>query len=390
MDLKKIEEDLEQAKTHNLPYLFIQRDIAGEWLSLTRKQEDALVEANASLMEQTEIAQAANRQAEECKAKLIVREAELTDLRLQYLSDFGQLQDAVPQQHAQAAQPYKLQAYLDASQEIDAATDNLYGQAPAQPIAAELPELSDEQIIGAILATRQPAPAVSQQGAELCMACDGHGAREDDPGEWSECPVCKGYGIAVGRSPADAAPVDEADLECQVPPHGWRCTRGAGHDGPCAAVECPEDILAVADGMKRLAAQPSPAPADAVPAQTGMQGEARTAFEVWAKDHGFDVMIGPDGERYMSGFTQGVWEPWQAALAQRAASKDSERDAALKEVDAVLELIVKMQDDDWPGQGAPSSELARHWFAAYGRCTNRAKEARNLLSAMAAQQGEKG
>lgn len=24
--------------------------------------------------------------------------------------------------------------------------------------------------------------------------------------------------------------------QCQVPPPGWRCTRGAGHDGPCAAV----------------------------------------------------------------------------------------------------------------------------------------------------------
>lgn len=23
---------------------------------------------------------------------------------------------------------------------------------------------------------------------------------------------------------------------CAIPPEGWRCTRGAGHDGPCAAV----------------------------------------------------------------------------------------------------------------------------------------------------------
>ncbi|VTU32402.1 hypothetical protein H4CHR_03004 [Variovorax sp. PBS-H4] len=23
--------------------------------------------------------------------------------------------------------------------------------------------------------------------------------------------------------------------ECKVPPEGWRCTRGHGHDGPCAA-----------------------------------------------------------------------------------------------------------------------------------------------------------
>lgn len=25
--------------------------------------------------------------------------------------------------------------------------------------------------------------------------------------------------------------------ECPLPPAGWRCTRRAGHDGPCAAVE---------------------------------------------------------------------------------------------------------------------------------------------------------
>lgn len=32
-----------------------------------------------------------------------------------------------------------------------------------------------------------------------------------------------------------AAPVFAAGPECQTPPPGWRCTRGAGHDGPCAA-----------------------------------------------------------------------------------------------------------------------------------------------------------
>lgn len=31
--------------------------------------------------------------------------------------------------------------------------------------------------------------------------------------------------------------------ECAVPPRGWRCTRGAGHDGPCAAVpDCTCDV----------------------------------------------------------------------------------------------------------------------------------------------------
>ena len=28
----------------------------------------------------------------------------------------------------------------------------------------------------------------------------------------------------------------EEDTVCAVPPAGWRCTRVAGHDGPCAAI----------------------------------------------------------------------------------------------------------------------------------------------------------
>lgn len=26
------------------------------------------------------------------------------------------------------------------------------------------------------------------------------------------------------------------DLQCEIPPPGWRCTRAVGHAGPCAAV----------------------------------------------------------------------------------------------------------------------------------------------------------
>ena len=29
--------------------------------------------------------------------------------------------------------------------------------------------------------------------------------------------------------------VDKRNRKCQVPPIGWNCSRGAGHDGPCAA-----------------------------------------------------------------------------------------------------------------------------------------------------------
>lgn len=27
--------------------------------------------------------------------------------------------------------------------------------------------------------------------------------------------------------------------KCTMPPIGWACTRGAGHDGPCAAIQVP-------------------------------------------------------------------------------------------------------------------------------------------------------
>ena len=50
---------------------------------------------------------------------------------------------------------------------------------------------------------------------------------------------------------------DEADDWCDVPPLGWRCTRAKGHEGPCAAVECPEDIEFVARGMDRLRETPN-------------------------------------------------------------------------------------------------------------------------------------
>lgn len=70
------------------------------------------------------------------------------------LGEVAPNKDAATQQHAQAAQKEnssnvdhvasdKFQSYLDASQELDAATDNLYGVAPAQPIAGELPPLPD-------------------------------------------------------------------------------------------------------------------------------------------------------------------------------------------------------------------------------------------------------
>ena len=60
---------------------------------------------------------------------------------------------------------------------------------------------------------------------------------------------------------------DEADSEidaalrgeeCDLPPRGWRCTRGKGHSGPCAAVECPEEIEIVERAMARLRGEVKP------------------------------------------------------------------------------------------------------------------------------------
>lgn len=38
-----------------------------------------------------------------------------------------------------------------------------------------------------------------------------------------------------------STPVDGA--QCTIPPEGWRCTREAGHDGPCAAVPTAADPM---------------------------------------------------------------------------------------------------------------------------------------------------
>lgn len=39
---------------------------------------------------------------------------------------------------------------------------------------------------------------------------------------------------------------------CHAPPLGWRCTRKAGHEGPCAAVEYEDDQQFVERGMQRI------------------------------------------------------------------------------------------------------------------------------------------
>lgn len=38
-----------------------------------------------------------------------------------------------------------------------------------------------------------------------------------------------------------AAIVEEKERACTIPPQGWICTRGKGHEGPCAAVPMSKD-----------------------------------------------------------------------------------------------------------------------------------------------------
>lgn len=43
----------------------------------------------------------------------------------------------------------------------------------------------------------------------------------------------------AGHQSERPAPAGQAVGECSLPPTGWRCTRNAGHEGPCAAIELP-------------------------------------------------------------------------------------------------------------------------------------------------------
>jgi len=77
-------------------------------------------------------------------------------------------------------------------------------------------------------------------------------AYEDRGYDYSECPSCRwntkehhgtvrqGFGHLPGCKLRAALDVMEVALSgpvepCAVPPPGWSCSRGAGHDGPCAA-----------------------------------------------------------------------------------------------------------------------------------------------------------
>lgn len=132
-----------------------------------------------------------------------------------------------------------------------------------------------------IAAIAAPAPE-----AEPCIypACQTNGCRE----------ACEAPAQAQ-QSDRDAFMAGyeaaQADAKvCDLPPLGWRCTRTAGHEGPCAAVEAPEDADLVAKGMERLREAPAQA-------QQSMTHELQQQCSDWgvywrASDaHGVDLSM---------------------------------------------------------------------------------------------------
>lgn len=126
----------------------------------------------------------------------------------------------------------------------------------------------------AILALKDtPAAAVAKPSAALTMTVAqvrqllklSAGDDVSDDAE-SEVSVCRGDGADGHRLyfwvtdyPEEGAMLLDGVEHCDKPPHGWRCTRSAGHFGPCAAVEAPEDIAVVERAMQRMR-NPPPQP----------------------------------------------------------------------------------------------------------------------------------
>lgn len=73
---------------------------------------------------------------------------------------------------------------------------------------------------------------------ELLIECLGRMEADWDQidGEWG--PTKGGLEADIANGRAEEIRMLRAVLkECQIPPDGWYCTRGHGHDGPCAAYE---------------------------------------------------------------------------------------------------------------------------------------------------------
>jgi hypothetical protein len=119
---------------------------------------------------------------------------------------------------------------------------------------------------------------------------------------------------------ADDLGEERAPKPCTVPPEGWACSRGAGHDGPCAAT--PVDVVREASPGEELEWQ-----------RLELMKATPITFEVACKLWGTDVSLTSDKTR-AAFFT--VW-----ALAARELA-----DAMMAEVErAALEDAIDQQAD---------------------------------------------
>lgn len=106
---------------------------------------------------------------------------------------------------------------------------------PAAPVAEE--GQSDDNL-GAKLHGTMDAQVWATEFCRLNNAAD-HGMML----AWFANAIMAGYDHAKREAPPATGEGQQQDerAECAVPPEGWACTRGAGHDGPCAAVPVNED-----------------------------------------------------------------------------------------------------------------------------------------------------
>jgi len=85
---------------------------------------------------------------------------------------------------------------------------------------------------------------VAQEQALAAIRAARAQEQEQEPVAFHRASFLSGYEAA--QSDANA---------CDVPPQGWICTRQAGHDGPCAAIEDNNGHELVSRAMSRLAEQ---------------------------------------------------------------------------------------------------------------------------------------
>lgn len=233
-----------------------------EMSALIKKQEQALADKDLALMEQTEIAQAANRQAEEwttawhdLRGDVLIGvdgfDSDQVNTVLGMLDNYEPV--AAPQQHAQAAQLYA----NNGQQHEDPTGPNHPGHHDGHTCEAMGQMLADfgsqRTTPEAVVAGMDAQAALSdEQIKELAQAHSAWKSKDKSFGVhfYEESLLRFTAAVLANRQPApiDRAAIHRKVLErgmdgpdvvgptvCTVPPPGWYCTRVPGHDGPCAA-----------------------------------------------------------------------------------------------------------------------------------------------------------